>query len=136
MRDASLAVYKALHAKLTGDATLTGIVPAAKIGSDWAKRDKPPFIRFQIPTVLPYEIDCIDGSEMTVTVHVYTQETGPVSSSQVAARVRDLLHEASLTLDGAELAWITCRQTRYMTDRDDPTIHTAIVTFEALTGTT
>lgn len=130
--DASLELLKAVRAALIADATIAGYV-GNRVVTDWGSSLEAPLIRLSIPNVRQYETDCGDGSEYSLRVHVFVAESGPIVSSRIAARVRDVLQDAELTIDDANLWWLTYDQTINSQDRDDPTLRMAVVAFQAVT---
>lgn len=133
MKDATLDLYKAVRAALINDSAVAADV-GNRITSDWGATPNHPCIRLHIPESRKYEADCGDGAEHRVHVHIFTAESGPVVVSRIAANVRAALEEASLTLDDADLWWISYEQTITRRDPDDPLLQTARVEFAAVTS--
>lgn len=133
--DATAALYTAIGDALLADATVSGHV-ATRVYAGWdAAGDTFPFIRVHVPSVEPYEADCIDGSLATVTVHVFARY-GPVVAATIAAAVRDALHDTALTLAGADLLALDYLQTNHGAAPDDPGVYVSVVRFTAITTTT
>ena len=132
MKDATLDLYKAVRAKLTADTAVAADV-GSRVLADWGATSAHPCIRLHIPESRKWEADCGDGAEHRVHVHIYTAESGPVAVSRIAANVRAALEDAALTLDDANLWWITYEATISRRDPDDPLLQTARVEFTAVT---
>jgi hypothetical protein len=140
-RDATLELFKAVRSALVADATIAGHVGTganARISTEWGNVLASPYMRLSIPMVTRFEADGdsdeeADGSEYTLRVHVFVKEAGPILSAQLAALVRDVLQDANLTVDAADLWWLTYDQTVNVQDGDDPTLRMAVVTFKAAT---
>lgn len=130
--DAPLELLRAVRAALVADATIAGHV-GNRVATDWGSALAAPFIRLSVPDVRGFETDCGDGSEYTLRVHVFAKDAGPVMARTLASRVRTVLANADLVVDGAALWWITFDQTISQLDRDDPTLRMSVVTFKAAT---
>ena len=77
--------------------------------------------------------DCIDGTEVFVTLHIWSRAIGAVESRQIAAMVRTALHEwlPNLIASGFRCVEHMHRDTRMVGDPDGITSH-AVLTFRAL----
>jgi len=133
-KDATLALYKAVRAALIADAEIASHV-GTRVSTDWGASLEPPCIRLSSRVVRQFEDDCGDGSEYAINVHVFAQESGPVISQQIAARVREVLQDNELAVDGADLWWFDYDNTLPSQDPDDPTLRMAVVAFRAVTTT-
>lgn len=76
--------------------------------------------------------DCMNGTETFLDVHVWSRAVGFVEAKRIADRVREVLHDADLPLEGHHLDLIEFRDARTMRDPDGITSHIAM-TFRALT---
>ena len=81
--------------------------------------------------VLEDSAQCIEATETSITLHVWSRAVGQVEAKQIAASVRGALHEAELDLDPFALVEIRHRSTRYLNDPDGLTTH-AVLEFAAL----
>lgn len=107
---AANALMKAMFERLVGDAELVALV-----GVDGV-RDRL-LARAKMPCVVFGEIDSRDEDGETLQVHLVTLEVwslaeGMREAQVIAERVRALLHDAALVLDGVELVNLTHRGTR------------------------
>ncbi|MGI2035312.1 DUF3168 domain-containing protein [Rhizobium panacihumi] len=107
---AANALMKAMFARLVGDAELRSLV-----GEDGV-RDRM-LARAKMPCVVFGEIDSRDEDGETLQVHLVTLEVWSVAEGRreaqgIAARVRLLLHDAALTLEGAHLVNLQHQGTR------------------------
>jgi hypothetical protein len=77
--------------------------------------------------------DCIDGTEVTVTLHVWSRATGAVEARSIAASCRLCLHEwlPDLSAQGFRCVEHMHRDTRLVGDPDGVTSH-AVLTFRLL----
>lgn len=100
---AANALLQAIHARLSGDAGLTAL-----IGEDGIRDRLLP--RQRLPAVVIGEFDTRDlstateaGEEHFVTLEIWTEGEGRRAALTIADRVRALLDNADLALDGAVL---------------------------------
>jgi hypothetical protein len=77
--------------------------------------------------------DCINGTECTVTLHVWSRAVGAVEARQIAATARVALHEwlPDLNASGFRCVEHMHRDTRMVGDPDGITSH-AVITLRAL----
>jgi hypothetical protein len=113
--DIASRVYDTVATNIAGEVTAT--FPYLQIGDD---------------QVLPDDAECVDGSEIYVSVHVWSRAVGWLEAKKIAGQVRDALHLASLTITGHNLIEIRFRDARLLRDPDGKTRHIAM-TFRALT---
>jgi hypothetical protein len=107
---AANALMKAMFARLVGDAELVALVGADGV------RDRL-LARAKMPCVVFGEIDSRDEDSETLQVHLITLEVWSLAEGRreaqvIAERVRALLHDAALVLDGVELVSLLHRGTR------------------------
>ncbi|MEB2847136.1 DUF3168 domain-containing protein [Endobacterium cereale] len=106
---AANALVKAMFARLSGDAGLQALVGPDGVRDRMVARGKMPCIVFG-------EIDSRDEDGETLQVHLVTLEVWSLAEGRreaqvIAARVRELLHDAALALEGADLVNLTHRGT-------------------------
>lgn len=90
--DFSLDIRRAIVAHLRADATVTALVPSSRIYGEFVatptgQQPTFPFIRLGYSQSSPFEATCWDGSDNTVTVHVFAQGPGTDSVETIASRV-------------------------------------------------
>lgn len=94
------------------------------------------------PTTFPYlqigdiqtisdGADCLDSTEIFVTLHVWSRGIGQVECRQIAAACRSALHEWLPALVGFRCVEHTHQDTRTLDDPDGITSH-GVLTFRAL----
>lgn len=77
--------------------------------------------------------DCYDGSESFIQIDVWSQKkAGLPEVKTIASQVREILHDADLTLTGHQLVLIEFQDTVYSRDPDGQTSR-ARMTLRALT---
>lgn len=91
-----------------------------------------PYIHLGTGSVLPNQADCYDGSDVALTVHIWSRAVGWPEAKRIASAVRAGLHNASLPLTGHTLELLEIERTDYLNDPDGLTSH-AVLTFRALT---
>ncbi|MDP9838186.1 hypothetical protein J2T09_002953 [Neorhizobium huautlense] len=107
---AANALVKAMFARLVGDAELVALV-----GTDGV-RDRL-LARAKMPCIVFGEIDSRDEDGESLQVHLVTLEVWSLAEGRreaqvIAERVRALLHDAALVLEGFDLVNLTHRGTR------------------------
>jgi hypothetical protein len=104
MSDSYLALLAAITARLTGDATLIALVPAARIYNDVPDNVTFPFIVVRIESA-PFDTKTENGMTHTVTVSAFDRKSTSQSVAAIRARVYDLLHKQEAAI-GAGLNFI------------------------------
>ncbi|KEA07481.1 DUF3168 domain-containing protein [Rhizobium rhizogenes] len=131
MASAELELQGAIVSRLKADAAIAGLVGARIY-------DQPP-----TPVIYPYftigeaqtlrdDATCINGSQVFLTMHAWSQTVGFPEVKRVADAVVESLHLAPLTLPTNRLVSIMHRQTRTFRDADGLTSH-AVLEFVAST---
>lgn len=75
--------------------------------------------------------DCLDSTEVFVTLHIWSRAKGQVEARRLSAVVRTALHEWLPELEGFRVVEHEHRDTRTLDDPDGITSH-AVLTFRAL----
>lgn len=129
---AASALQKAIHARLSADAELTALVGADGICDRLLDRQR-------LPLVVLETIDSRDrstateaGEEHFVAIVAWSKAAGHREAQVIAARLRALLHDADLTLEGFHLVSLMHRSTRTARDGAGP-LHKAELRFRAVT---
>lgn len=132
--DKSLDIRRAIVAHLRSDADVIALVPSSRIMGEFAvipNGEQPtfPFIRMGYSSARPFEAVCWDGSENTVTVHVFAQGPSSDSVEAISKRVINSIQNMNpASLDG----WI-CEWTNKVVVPDDIPQHLhAIITFSVI----
>lgn len=105
MSDRSTELFTAIYAALNGDASLTTLLGGAFVFNGVPDGTRAPYIDIGDDTANDYSGSLVDGQEHTVTVHSFAEQpvNGQSAKAQlfnIMTRVRALLHEATLSLDG------------------------------------
>ncbi|QRM54754.1 DUF3168 domain-containing protein [Sinorhizobium sp. BG8] len=129
---AAAALQKAIFQRLSTDAALMALVGAAGVTDRLLAKPS-------LPLVVIRSIDSSDrstateeGEEHLVTIDAWSENGGHLEVQTIAARVRLLLHDADLTIEGFHLVSLLHRTTRIR--RDGKTrYHRAEMRFRAVT---
>jgi hypothetical protein len=129
MNDPALAVQGAYVARLKSQITAV----ASRVYDRAPQNVVFPFIQIGDIQTVEDGADCIDGTEVFVTLHVWSRAVGRVEARQVAASCRLALHEwlPDLTANGFRCVEHMHRDTRVMEDPDGLTSH-GILNFRLL----
>lgn len=90
-----------------------------------------PYVTIGESQRVPDFADCIPGSEMFVTLHVFSRAGGYEQAKRVIAAIDDVLDEADLTLPTHRCVEIRNDGWQTFTDQDLRTAH-GVVTYRAL----
>ncbi|WP_375458886.1 DUF3168 domain-containing protein [uncultured Enterovirga sp.] len=132
MSDPALPLQKALVAALKGDADITAVV-GDRIYDTPPMAAAYPYVTLGEDQILPDRGDGgYEGSDVTLTLHVWSRATGFPEAKRVAAATRAAL-AGGLTLEaGTRLVDLTFEEARFLREPDGVTSH-GVLTFTALT---
>ena len=105
MAEASLAAQRLAVATMRAHAALTALVPAANILDRHARPEVFPCILVGEGSTAGADTDCHDLSEVALTIHVWTRETGFAACKQIAGTMRRALRDVSAVQDGFDLSF-------------------------------
>jgi hypothetical protein len=133
MSDPSLAIQQAYVARLVAE--VTGV--AGRVHDRAPPNVQFPFLQIGDIEVVEDGAECIDATECTITLHIWSRGIGRVQSRELAGAVRAALHEwiPNLTPEGFRCVEHMHRDTRQMADPDGETAH-GILTFRILVDLT
>lgn len=100
---AEVALRAAIHAALAADATLAAMLGGPKIYDEAPRGAIPPYVTFGDSLSKDWSTADGDGVEHFVVLNVWSGQTGAREALAIAGRVRDLLHDRPLTLNGHAL---------------------------------
>jgi predicted dienelactone hydrolase len=106
------ALMKAVYARLAGDAALVAQVGADGVRDRLLPRMRLPAIVFGEMETRDYSTATEPGAEHFWTIEVWAEGEGRRAAEVLAARVRLLLANAALTLDGFVLVNLTFQSSR------------------------
>lgn len=129
------ALYEALRADagvsaLVGD-RIYDEVPRAPGGDVRAQK---PYVSIGEDEVIADKADCLDGAEITITIHAWSAGPGAVEVKRITSAIKQALDGEQLELVGQNAFEIEFEGARHLTEQDGLTRH-GVVTFRALTET-
>lgn len=129
---ASAALQKAIYERLQGDAGMMALVGVDGVRDHVAAGDRRPFVAIASIESRDFSTASEPGEEHLVTLEVRGGEGGNRGVQDIAARLRALLDDAALALDGFALVGILHRRTRIGRDAKARG-HLAEMVFRAVT---
>jgi nucleoid DNA-binding protein len=129
MAGSANALQAAIFSRLTGDATLTGMIGA---GAVFDRRLTGKTMPYVVLSEIATNDFGPDAEEHLVTIEAWSDAEGRKQAQEIAARVKTLLDGAALSLTGFSLVNLTHRSTRA---RREPKTraHVAQMVFRAVT---
>jgi hypothetical protein len=112
----SLALQKAMRARLAGHAPLTALLGAPAVYDDVPQGTREPYVTFGDIATSDWSTKESRGEEHFVTLHVWSRERGRKQAYDIIAEIDSALDGASLALDGHRLInlattfWTVVRQ--------------------------
>lgn len=97
------ALQKAVFARLAGDAELTTLLGGARIHDAVPRNAAAPYLHLGEATARDWSTSTEAGCEIRFAVVAVSDEAGRGQALAAAERVRLLLHDAALSLDGHRL---------------------------------
>lgn len=132
MASAGFEVQKAVHATLTADASLLSLLGGPHIYDDVPRGATYPYLTFGQSTVRDWSTGQEDGHEHFLTLHVWSRANGQRETHQIISAVKEVLHDAPLSVAGHHLVNLRHEFSDAMRDADGETYH-GIVRYRAVT---
>lgn len=123
MSSASFALQQALHGRLTSDVALTALLGGVRVYDDVPERAEFPYVTFGQTAERDWATGSEEGSEHTVTLHVWSRARGRKEANAILAAARAALHDAPLTLAGHRLVNLRHEFSDARRDPDGETFH-------------
>lgn len=125
-------VQKAIHAALTGDATLVALLGDTRV-YDHAPPDVPfPYITFGRTSVYDWSTGTESGTEQLLTLHVWSKGKGNREVHALMDALSARLHDADLALNGHHLVNLRLEFSEVLFD-EDQSVHHGLLRFRAVT---
>lgn len=128
--EASLAAQRLAVTRMRGRPALTALVPATNIMDRNGRPEVFPCILVGEAQTVADEADCVIGSEVFLTLHVWTRETTMEQCKLISGEVRRALYRVSAVQDGFALDF-NFDDSRFMRDPGGESSH-GVVTFRVL----
>ncbi len=132
MESAGWALQQAIFAALTADTELSTLLGGPRIYDAVPTRAEFPYVTFAQGSERDWSTGTDVGAEHVVTLHVWSRGAGRKETAAIMARVRVVLHDVGLTLDGFRLVNLRHEFSDARRDADGETWH-GIVRLRAVT---
>lgn len=132
MSDARQALFSAIHAALTADAALAGILAGDGVFDHVPRGAAHPFVSFGDCNSRPLDGDDPPSEEHRFEVLVHSRAPGRQEASDIAARIEQIMDAGSLAPGGVRLITMRLRDTAVAASRDRRAYRVRM-RFEALT---
>jgi len=108
---------------------LNGLTPPLASGGVHAPapQDNPlPYVEIGESDAVSADVQCREGLEETVTIHIWTAPGSNAPAKQIISRIRGTLHAKNLTVSGRSSAFAVVGSSRLFTDEDGESIHSVV----------
>jgi hypothetical protein len=126
----TLALHDAIIARLKADAAVSELV-AGRVYDSAPAKPTFPYVKLDAQRVANLA-ECIDGSEIFTTLHVFTDPVGTVEAKRIVGAITDSLHDAEFEIEDNTLKLLEFRDVNYLTEPDGLRTH-AVLTMRSLT---
>lgn len=130
--DAATALQASIYSALSGDATLTGLIGAARIYDRVPRGATHPFVVFTQASDRPLDGDLPPLREHRLTLEIRSTARGRKEATGIAERIEALLAGAALTLNGHRLVSLSVVDRTFLS-ADDRRSMVASLRFRAVT---
>jgi hypothetical protein len=114
--DPAWALQQAVHGALEADAELAALLGGAKNYDAVPRNAQAPYVHLGEVEARDWSTATEAGAEVLFSLVVFSEAAGRREALAIAARLRGLLHDAALTLDGHRL--VQLRHTATETERE------------------
>ncbi|TGQ19326.1 DUF3168 domain-containing protein [Mesorhizobium sp. M00.F.Ca.ET.217.01.1.1] len=126
-------------ARLRSYTALTSLVPASNIFYRPPASYSPPYVTVDDVSTRRVDMQCVSGTIVDLTIHVWTDESNPLPNTggalqdarAIAYEIANALHDYPLALPSKRLVTLEHRGERVFYDADGVTGH-AVIDFEAV----
>ena len=118
--DSQWALQTAIHAALTGDATLDALV-GGRIYDHTPQDSEFPYLVIGETMAAAFDTKTEDGMELTLTLHSWSRYRGLKEIKDIMAAVTDVLDQQNLSLTGHTLVLLQLISSDTSLDSDDQT---------------
>jgi hypothetical protein len=127
MSAALLALKKAVHAALREDAAFVALAGGERIFDHPPPAAKLPHVAFGYASVLDSATATEEGSEILLTLDVWSRAQGSAEALAIAGRVAAVLHDAPLVPEGYHLVNIRLVSEEVSFEEDAAAHHAALL---------
>ena len=124
------ALQSTIYSTLSGDSNLTTTL-GASVFDDVPESTSFPYVQIGEDNVIEFDTKDVNGSETTLTLHIWSEYKGSKETKQIMDRVHDLLHDSSLSVSGFNLINLRFEFGDIMRDPDGKTRH-GVMRFRAV----
>jgi hypothetical protein len=132
MTAASWALQRSIYQTLSGSPELTSLLGGDRIYSDAPQAAPLPYISLGQTVNLDWSTGTEDGTEHSLTLHVWSRADSAAEVHEIMQVIRTLLHDKPLLLDDHYLVNLRHEFTEARRDPDGETMH-GIVRYRAVT---
>lgn len=132
MSGPSLELQQAIHAALSADAGLTGLLGGPRIYNEVPRGAELPYVTIGESTVRDWSTGSEDGHEHFLTIMAWSRANGEREVQRILAAVDAVLHDAALTVSGVRLVNLRREFSEVRRDSDGETSR-GLLRFRAVT---
>jgi len=132
MASPGLELQKSIHATLAADAPLLALLGGPRVYDDVPPGTAYPYVTIGESVVRDWSTGSDEGAEHILTLHVWSRAAGRRQTHEIMSAVRDVLHEAALTVSGHNLVNLRHEFSDARREPDGETYH-GVVRYRAVT---
>lgn len=132
MANASWALQKSIHDKLSTDTTITSLLGGQRVFDDVPRGATFPYITFGHSTARDWDTGSDSGDEHILTLHVWSRGPGRREAQNIVGAMKAALHDQTINLLGHRLINLRQEFADARRDPDGETFH-GIVRLRAVT---
>lgn len=132
MASSSTHLQQSVHAALTADPAIIGLLGAPNVFDDVPRAARHPYITIGQSLVKDWSTGTEEGDEHILTLHVWSRAKGRQETHEIMAAVRAALADAPLSLTGHRLVNLRHEFSEARRDPDGETYH-GLVRLRAVT---
>lgn len=129
---ASWALQQGIFQVLAANPEVTGLLGGTHIFDNAPRNASFPYLTFGQTTERDWSTGSEDGSEHTVTLHVWSRAGGRKETQEIIDKVRSVLNSSPITIDDHHLVNLRHEYSEARHDEDGETYH-GIVRYRAVT---
>jgi len=124
------ALQTAIYSTLSNDSNLTSTLGAG-VFDEVTEGATYPFVVLGEETATDYSTKDLDGGEITINIHIWSQYKGSKETKNIMDRIHDLLHDSDISVSGFNLINLRFEYSDIMRDPDGVTRH-GVMRFRAI----